>query len=48
MPIIGNYAPTPQPDRGVLPDVLIKPTIADIAAGRDACLQRAISWIEMQ
>lgn len=48
MPIIGNYSVTPQPDRGVLPDVLIKPTIADIVAGRDPCLQSAIGWIEMR
>lgn len=48
MPIIGNFAEEPQPDRGVLPDVLIKPTTADITAGRDPCLQRAISWIKMQ
>ncbi|QXQ08498.1 peptidase S41 [Sphingosinicellaceae bacterium] len=46
IPIIGNFAQTPQPDRGVLPDVLVKPTIADSAAGRDPALQSAIEWIE--
>ena len=48
MPIIGNFARTPQPDRGVLPDVLVKPTIADIAAARDPCLHRALGWIGSQ
>jgi hypothetical protein len=47
MPIIGNFPQTPQPDRGVLPDVMIKPTIADIAAGFDPCLSGALSWIGM-
>lgn len=46
IPIVGNFPQTPQPDRGVIPDVLVKPTIADIAAGRDPGLQSAISWIE--
>jgi len=45
MPIIGNFAQTPQPDRGVLPDVAVKPTAADIAAGRDPCLTAAMQWI---
>ncbi len=45
IPIVGNFAQTPQPDRGVLPDVAVAPTIADIAAGRDPCLQSAMDWI---
>lgn len=48
IPIIGNFAVTPQPDRGVLPDVTVKPTIADIASGRDPCLAAARGWIERQ
>lgn len=46
MPIIGNFPQTPQPDRGVLPDVMVKPTIGDIAAGRDRCMNSAIDWIK--
>lgn len=46
MPIIGNFSQTRQPDRGVLPDVLVRPTISDVAAQRDPCLQSAMSWIE--
>ncbi|UVO53135.1 S41 family peptidase [Sphingomonas sp. SUN039] len=45
MPIIGNFAQVPQADRGVLPDVAVKPTIADIAAGRDPCMTAARRWI---
>ena len=45
MPIIGNFAQTPQPDRGVLPDLPVKPTLADIAAGRDPCMAAATRWI---
>lgn len=45
LPIIGNFATAPQPDRGVLPDVAVRPTIADIAAGRDPCLAAATRWI---
>jgi C-terminal processing protease CtpA/Prc len=48
IPIIGNFSQTPQPDRGVLPDVVVEPTIADISAGRDRSLHSAISWIEMR
>lgn len=46
VPIVGNFPHTPQPDRGVWPDVMVKPRIADIAAGRDPCLDSAIRWLE--
>jgi Peptidase family S41 len=45
MPIIGNFAVTRQPDRGVLPHVQVKPSIRDIAIGRDICLMTAMAWI---
>ncbi len=45
LPIVGNFAITPQPDRGVLPDVAVRPSVADIAAGRDPCLTTASAWI---
>ncbi len=46
LPIVGNFAVTRQPDRGVAPDVAVSPTIRDIAAGRDPCLDAAIRWID--
>ncbi|WP_037503187.1 S41 family peptidase [Sphingomonas jaspsi] len=45
LPIVGNFPTTPQPDRGVLPDVAVRPTVADIAAGRDPVLAAARRWI---
>ncbi|WP_017664011.1 S41 family peptidase [Porphyrobacter sp. AAP82] len=44
VPLIGYYPAAPQPDAGVDPDVFIPRTIADIAAGRDACMAAAIDW----
>ena len=41
LPLVGYFPTTPQPDAGLLPDVTIAPTIADIAAGRDPVLERA-------
>ena len=46
IPIIGNFAIKPQPDRGVLPDVMVRPTVADIASGRDPCMADATAWIK--
>jgi len=43
IPIVGTYPFTPQPDAGVVPDIEISETIADIAMGRDATLERALS-----
>jgi hypothetical protein len=34
--------------RGVVPDIDVKPTAADVVAGRDAALERAKQWIEDQ
>lgn len=45
LPIVGNFAISPQPDRGVIPDVLVRPNAGDIAAGRDPCLTAASDWI---
>lgn len=45
VPIKGYYPATPQPDRGVLPDVAVRPSIADIAAGRDPVMAAARAWI---
>lgn len=45
VPIKGYFPATPQPDRGVLPDVVVRPMPADIAAGRDPVMVAARSWI---
>lgn len=41
LPLIGYFPTTPQPDAGLLPDVPVAPSLADIAAGRDPALTRA-------
>lgn len=46
LPIVGNFPLTPQPNRGVLPDVAVRPTIADIAARRDPALAAAQAWVQ--
>jgi hypothetical protein len=43
VPLIGRFPPTPKPDAGIAPDVEIAPTPEDIAAGRDAALETALS-----
>ena len=35
VPLVGQFPVTPQPDAGVVPDVPVRWTIADIVAGRD-------------
>ncbi len=45
LPLIGTFPATPQPDAGIVPDVSVDPTIADIAAGRDPVLAAAIDWL---
>ena len=46
IPIIGNFAVTPQPDRGVLPDVMVKQSIADIVNGTDSAMHLASDWVK--
>jgi hypothetical protein len=36
VPLIGQFPRDERPDAGVTPDVLVSPSIADVAAGRDA------------
>ncbi len=43
LPLVAGFPDTPQPDAGVLPDVVVKPSIADIAAGIDSELAAARS-----
>lgn len=45
LPIIGYYPKRAMPDRGVIPDVEVPRTVADIARGTDSAVLRAIDWI---
>lgn len=44
LPLVGYFPDTPQPDAGIMPDQLVRPTIADITAGRDPELAAAVAW----
>lgn len=48
LPLIGTFPATPMPDSGLTPDILVAPTIADIAAGRDAVLNRVHALLNPQ
>lgn len=48
LPLVGYFAPTPQPDKGIDPDVLVAPTAQDIALGRDTAMDAAAAWIRTQ
>ena len=43
IPLVGEFPVTPQPDAGIPPDIRIAPTRADIAAGRDPVMERALA-----
>lgn len=43
LPLIGYFPETPQPDAGIVPDVRIAETAADIALGRDRTLEAALA-----
>lgn len=45
LPLIGYFPLTPQPDAGLLPDIAVAATAADIAAGRDPVRDRAIALL---
>lgn len=42
LPLIGYFPSTPQPDAGIVPDRPVAASATDIAAGRDAVLDRAL------
>ena len=45
LPLIGTFPPSPAPDAGITPDVVVKPTAVDLATGSDpemAAAQRLI------
>ncbi len=43
LPLIARFPETPQPDAGIEPDLRVQLTRADIAAGRDAVLEAALT-----
>jgi hypothetical protein len=45
LPLIGYFPRRPEPDAGLIPDIAVADSIADIAAGRDAVLARALSLL---
>ncbi len=46
LPLIGQFPPTPKPDRGVPPDVAAPETAASIAAGRDVAMEAALKALK--
>lgn len=44
LPLIGYFPPGSPPDAGVLPDVAVRPSRADIAAARDPAMEAAATW----
>ncbi|KQN00095.1 S41 family peptidase [Sphingomonas sp. Leaf25] len=42
LPLIAYWPETPQPDAGIMPDIIVPTRIADIQAGRDTALMRAV------
>lgn len=45
IPLIGYYPAGEQPDAGLEPDIAIAPSAADIAAGRDRAMERALEVV---
>lgn len=43
LPLIGRFPSTPKPDAGLTPDLIVAPSRADIAAGRDTVLDGALA-----
>ncbi|MFN7724847.1 MAG: S41 family peptidase [Rubrivivax sp.] len=46
LPLVGSFAPPGTPDAGLAPDVAVAATLADVVAGRDAVLQRAVAALK--
>ncbi len=45
LPLIGRFSTAPKPDAGLTPDILVTPTVDDIAAGRDRVLETAVGLL---
>jgi hypothetical protein len=48
LPLIGQFPDGDPPDAGLQPDILVIPTVADIARGRDAELEAVLSRVRRQ
>lgn len=46
LPLIATFPAEPRPDAGLLPDIPVTPTVADIAAGADAELRATLAAID--
>jgi C-terminal processing protease CtpA/Prc len=45
IPLVGYYMPIepgPRPERGIMPDYEVLPTVEDLLTGRDAVMERAL------
>ena len=42
LPLIGYFPPTPQPDAGLMPDILVRQSAADITVGTDPVMAKAL------
>lgn len=45
LPLVGTFPTMPQPDSGIMPDVRVTLSAADVAAGRDPAREAASAWI---
>ena len=45
LPLVGQFPPTPQPDGGVTPDIVVPRTIEDVQRGADPELAAALGAI---
>lgn len=43
LPLIGTFPSTPQPDAGVMPDLMVRETVENVADGVDAVVQAALA-----
>lgn len=48
LPLIGYFRLKPAPDAGVVPDLAVTASIADVAAGFDPVMARATRWLHQQ
>jgi C-terminal processing protease CtpA/Prc len=46
IPLVGQYPTGIQPDRGIIPDILIEPTVSDIVESKDGTLEAVINHIK--
>jgi hypothetical protein len=46
LPLIGTFPPAPAPDAGIAPDIMVEPTILDIAHGRDAVMEKVMTAMQ--